>query len=475
MNRKTVCAFLFLLMAAFAANASAGSWIDDWLTSSTVSQPGYFSGSQRGYYTAGSFQARWPGTGVVYPVTVTPPKIKAGCGGINIFMGGFSFMNAQYLVQKLQAILANAPAVAFNLALHTLCTPCENIMSKMEQLSDALNHLQLDACKLSQMAVAKVYTGLGGEDAGEKGLADKSYMQETGMSDLFHAAQSLEDASGGAQTLPDSTLLSGCPADIVNVFGTPGTVLQNMALYLQVSQQHIDFARGIIGDVAIQNTVNAAGAQTLNFHWMPRCKDNPNDYKSLMESIEANNVYSKSATEQCVQVTSMIDQIKTTLDSVITKMENSQSLSQSETDLLNRLPLPIHNIFKTAIATNSIASTEASLADAISKYYIYAMIRDLFDEVWSVANQAREVNDKQRSGSQGSCQYAVIDNGVYLLNNNMVPELKSALTGLQGAYQAAMKEIETNVSLALKFQQYEKQANSRLSSMFLPALGTRSR
>jgi len=55
-------------------------WVDDWMTQSTGSSPGYFEGQQRGYYSGGSFSGRWPST-ADYPVTIEAPRVKSGCGG----------------------------------------------------------------------------------------------------------------------------------------------------------------------------------------------------------------------------------------------------------------------------------------------------------------------------------------------------------------------------------------------------------
>ena len=66
------------------------------------------------------------------------PRFKVGCGGIDLFMGGFSFLNVNYLVQKFQKILQAAPAMAFDLALSTLCQQCSNIMKSLEALANEL-------------------------------------------------------------------------------------------------------------------------------------------------------------------------------------------------------------------------------------------------------------------------------------------------------------------------------------------------
>lgn len=77
----TIALFFFLPTIASAA------WVDDWLQQKTTTSPNYFSGQQRGYYSGGSFNARWPNT-TSYPVTVEMPRIKSGCGGIDVFTGG---------------------------------------------------------------------------------------------------------------------------------------------------------------------------------------------------------------------------------------------------------------------------------------------------------------------------------------------------------------------------------------------------
>src|SRR3546814_5952804 len=39
-----------------------------------------------------------------YLTSVTLPKVRAGCGGIDMFLGGMSFLDPDYLVQKLESI-----------------------------------------------------------------------------------------------------------------------------------------------------------------------------------------------------------------------------------------------------------------------------------------------------------------------------------------------------------------------------------
>src|SRR3546814_12020168 len=70
----------------------------------------------RGYVTAGGFSGRVD-VHHDYLTSVTLPKVRAGCGGIDMFLGGMSFLDPDYLVQKLESILQAAPAVAFQYLL----------------------------------------------------------------------------------------------------------------------------------------------------------------------------------------------------------------------------------------------------------------------------------------------------------------------------------------------------------------------
>ena len=79
--KKIVAATLALAIATTPALSWSG-WVDDWMSQKTSTSPSYYEGAKRGYYTGGSFSARWP-NGTDYPVTVTMPSVKSGCGGID--------------------------------------------------------------------------------------------------------------------------------------------------------------------------------------------------------------------------------------------------------------------------------------------------------------------------------------------------------------------------------------------------------
>ena len=50
-----------------------------------------------GYYTGGNFTARTKVVNV-NPVSIVPPGIRAGCGGIDVYTGSFSHINTDHML-----------------------------------------------------------------------------------------------------------------------------------------------------------------------------------------------------------------------------------------------------------------------------------------------------------------------------------------------------------------------------------------
>ena len=118
-SRQMIAALTTLSAMGMAAPAHAQSWAAHWFDNVTYTSPGSFEDQARGYVTAGGFSGRVD-VHNDYLMSVTLPKVRAGCGGIDMFLGGMSFLDPEYLVQKLESILQAAPAVAFQYLLETL-------------------------------------------------------------------------------------------------------------------------------------------------------------------------------------------------------------------------------------------------------------------------------------------------------------------------------------------------------------------
>ena len=91
------------------------------------------------------------------PLTVNLPGFDAGCGGIDIFNGGFTFINHQQLVETLKSIGSSAYGYAFLLGLETVSPQVSSIIKNLQTWSNHINALNINSCETAQIAVGSVW------------------------------------------------------------------------------------------------------------------------------------------------------------------------------------------------------------------------------------------------------------------------------------------------------------------------------
>lgn len=154
-----------LLLIAVAATAAltsgdAHAQLDNELmrafdASGNVTSPQAAMTARRGIITLGGMAVRSP---IVNPpnfVNFQPPSVSAGCGGIDLVGGSMSFISADAFVDYLRAIASNAAGYAFQLSLGTMCNKCQEIIDKLQKLTQDINNWSKSSCEYAQMAVDK--------------------------------------------------------------------------------------------------------------------------------------------------------------------------------------------------------------------------------------------------------------------------------------------------------------------------------
>lgn len=89
-------------------------------------------------------------------INFNPPKFSAGCGGIDVFNGSFSFINSDQFVNALRAIASNAISYAFQLALAEMCPSCIELIGKLRAAAAKMNEWAGNSCKAAQEVVGFV-------------------------------------------------------------------------------------------------------------------------------------------------------------------------------------------------------------------------------------------------------------------------------------------------------------------------------
>lgn len=423
-----------LLIAATPGAATAG-WVDDWVDQRVETSPGYFEGQKRGYYTGGGFSARW-NLRNDYLWSVTPPRLKTGCGGIDAFMGGFSFMDADYLVQKLQRIMSAAPAAAFDVALKVLAPQVSDTIRSLESIADRLNGIQLDECKSARALVATIASPLAPQNKqGELAAIQADWWQSTGAGDLWSEFQKLRRADNDR---PDPAAavasMTGCAADFKSVFAG-GSVLEKAGAKVGITDNdYLNLIRGYVGDIFIQ-----APNPALNIQAYKVVYDKPCDQDKGLKEFLDGTAQGKPTNGACATITdanrNLRQYVQARLVSIANRYRNRQHLGGADQDFINASPLAVGLVLKTAVGEQQEGQIVAQLADVTAKAYAYAILTDMYAKTRGIFETAKNIMSAQ-AGPAGN-------NALASCRVENVAEAMAAVEKIEGRLFDLMREVHS--------------------------------
>jgi conjugative transfer pilus assembly protein TraH len=167
------------------ATANIQSQMDSMFEGMTnTTAPGAFETATRGVVSGGSMSYR---NKIVNAPVVSfrPPSMQAGCGGIDMFAGSFSFINAQQFVQSLRSIASNAVGVAsgyaFKLALNAMGPTVHNVIKDLQEAMQFMNGLMSNSCQLATGLVTDTFMAFGAS----QDVVDKNKSFTKGLKDNF--------------------------------------------------------------------------------------------------------------------------------------------------------------------------------------------------------------------------------------------------------------------------------------------------
>ncbi len=209
--RTTLLALAAASMIVSPVNANVGEsmdrFMDDMGGAANVTGPSAFEGQSAGYYSLGNVWTRFPQK-TTNVANLQLPRARAGCGGIDIFAGSFSFINASEMVALLKAVANNAVGFAFSLAIDTICPECNKIMQEFSQKAQLMNELSINSCEMAQGLVGGIWP---------KGdLADKAVCEAIGNSEGIFTDYAAAKHGCGTRGQRSSTT-SGAGTDYADV------------------------------------------------------------------------------------------------------------------------------------------------------------------------------------------------------------------------------------------------------------------
>ena len=378
-----------LCFASIMLNTSAFAWnIKDVFDgmSANVTPPGSYQDQAAGYYSGGGYSMRTK-RGSFQPLSLTPPSLKMGCGGIDMYFGSFSMIQSEQFLQLAKNIGANAKSYAFQLAMKTYAPQMENLLSKLRDTAMSLNEFAVEDCQ----AMQSMFSASMPRDSAMYETVCKDLQRQGGAKDYFKAREHCSDHQKARQSalwlqqnsnnevLTDNFNLFVLAAKKAKI---PDDMLEPMmaiAGSVVVKDGIRTFFDSLISD---QDTfvahLNGGTASNYKCDTLSSC---------LNVSLLSNQVISQEASYQ--------GKAAKKLSSIKSKMVLNTAFTESDKDFLSSLgsSFPIYNYISLEVVTGSAILDKSS--SLVANYMILHYLGKVIGEVKQVINQlqSKQIND----------------------------------------------------------------------------------
>lgn len=199
-NRRLTALLLaisFSLSAQANVQTSMQGWFNDIGAYGNVTGLSAYQGQTMNLYTGGNLYMRTPVKNYQL-ATVSPPGFRAGCGGIDLFAGSFSFINKEQLTALLRNIANNAIGYAFMMAVKSISPDLADLMQYLQDQISKINNLNINSCQAAEGMVAAIGSTLTDKTQEKEGKVAGASLNL--FSDVFESWDAWKDRAKAKQT-----------------------------------------------------------------------------------------------------------------------------------------------------------------------------------------------------------------------------------------------------------------------------------
>lgn len=345
-----------ILLTGTVYGQDVGSSLDDFWDgvseNANATAPRADIGQEGGYFTGGSIVVRAP-QDTLQPLRMTAPSVRAGCGGIDIYTGGFGFVDSEQLVAMMRAIASNATGYAFQLALETVCPTCAEQMDKLNSLAQEINSQNINSCQAAQEIVG----GLWPQHTTAQETICATTGTRTGQFADWVSARHNCGSAGNPATLDDE-------AERQSITNTniAWEALKNAPVFSSSNgRSEAEFIMTLTGTVVIGEPSGDDGP-TYQYRG-PQARDEQ-IVGALLNGGEATilRCNTNDADDRCLEPSDRIETIqpqdsmlyrtRETIEGILDKIasRNEAGLTQSERNFLNMTSIPVYKILSVSYA-----------------------------------------------------------------------------------------------------------------------------
>ncbi|HQZ60110.1 MAG TPA: conjugal transfer protein TraH [Acinetobacter sp.] len=406
-----------------------------------VTEGGAYRDQMGSYFTGGSLMTRAKAANTNL-MSIQMPSFNSGCGGIDLFMGGFSFINTEAFMQMARNIGSNALSYGFSLALQTVTPQIKSILDRLMAVAQDANNMNINSCQMSAALVGGLWPRT---DASSQLLCNAMGTSKNIFTDYAAARQGC--GAGGQRGAVNSQKSPEFKDILGDEFNLAWKALKKHALFAEdneLAELFMSLSGTFIAKKGAGNIIQP--------HYLPPLIDNENLLSALVNGGEVHLYHCDNHHEDaCLNPVktvvnipaqqAFLAKVDTLIQSLNDKLKTDSPSTPAEKDFVNSTHLPIFKILtiQTAFKPDNSPLKLSELSEVIAYDILLKYLNRVVDLVSESVKhlQSVQINDADIQ--------------------SFLTELRTSKTLIYQRRQGLFQQMNTTLAVMERTQQIERQ------------------
>ncbi|HEN4999251.1 TPA: F-type conjugal transfer protein TraH [Klebsiella aerogenes] len=333
-----------------------------------------WQGQAAGYATGGSLFLRNQ-VKTIQLMSFSPPSMTAGCGGIDTFLGSFSYINSEQLEAFIKNLMSNASGYFFDLALQTVAPELKDAKDYLQKIAQDMNSMNISSCQAAQGIIGGLWP--------KTQVSQQKVCQDiAGENNVFAdwAASRQGCTVGGSM---NSVLDNAGEKDKDRVLRNKNLMWQILARneLLNSDTQMKELVMNLTGTLMFDRNGNVS---TL----VPKT-DQQDLIKALMEGGTM-SLQTCVSSGDCLQLTTskvsisenraLVHKVRETISSIRSKLGTDEPLSRAEKGFIQSTAIPVMRYLVDPMQLSLNTDMLSSVVDYIAYDILLQYLKELIDQ-----------------------------------------------------------------------------------------------
>jgi conjugative transfer pilus assembly protein TraH len=378
------------------------------------------------------------------------PHYRSGCGGIDLFMGGFSYINAAAFTQLLRNIGSNAGGYAFNLALATVTPQIKSVLDELSAKVQQMTNQNTNSCEATATLVGGVWLQ---SDASSQLLCNAMSKDLGVATDWAQGRQKCGVEQQRNAVLNQKNNLQEFKDVLGDEFNIAWKAIQKNG-FLRGDTQLAEFFMSISGSL-----ISRRVSDRLEMKVLPSKSGDANLLSALIKGAIPAQIYKcdDSNEDSCLnpifqtlvlsESQALHGKVQALLDSISQKVRTDQALSLIEKGFVNSTMIPVLKIIAVELTFKEGGSplSIGHFSEAIAHDILLQYLDEVMSLVWDSATQLKKTQ----------------------INDHMIEEFRKGISSSRKILFAKRTSLFEQMSTTLDMIERAQQIERKLQNMFI--------